>query len=62
MGKVSVKKFKEALDNKDSAMNTLAKSGKKIIGYFCTYTPIEIIYAAGFFPVRITGGSEILSK
>ncbi|MDR4505372.1 MAG: acyl-CoA dehydratase activase [Candidatus Scalindua sp.] len=25
------------------------------IGYFCTYTPVEIIRAAGFHPVRIKG-------
>lgn len=62
MGNVSVKQFKEALDNKNTAMNALAKSGEKIIGYFCTYTPIEIIHAAGFTPVRITGGSGNLSR
>ncbi len=28
------------------------------IGYFCTYTPVEIIRAAGFHPVRIKGGSS----
>lgn len=33
-----------------------AAAGEKCIGYFCTYTPIEIPYAAGFIPVRITGG------
>lgn len=34
--------------------NTMPK-----IGYFCTYTPVEIIRAAGFHPVRIKGdGSE----
>lgn len=27
-----------------------------MIGYFCTYTPVEVIHAAGFVPVRITGG------
>jgi len=29
---------------------------KKIIGYFCTYTPRELIHAAGFLPVRVPGG------
>lgn len=28
------------------------------IGYFCTYTPVEIIRAAGYHPVRIKGSSE----
>ncbi len=33
-------------------------TGKKIIGYFCTNTPEEIIYAAGLIPVRIQGGNK----
>lgn len=36
----------------------IKKSGpteKKSIGWFCTYTPEEIIAASGFKPVRITG-------
>ena len=28
---------------------------KKIIGYFCSYTPEEIIYAAGALPMRLFG-------
>jgi len=28
------------------------------IGYFCTYTPVEIIRAAGYHPVRIKGSNE----
>jgi benzoyl-CoA reductase/2-hydroxyglutaryl-CoA dehydratase subunit BcrC/BadD/HgdB len=27
-----------------------------VIGWFCTYTPIELIHAAGFIPMRIAGG------
>ncbi|MBW1815403.1 MAG: hypothetical protein JRJ39_17740 [Deltaproteobacteria bacterium] len=59
MRNVSIKKFKEALDNKNGELSSLAKSGKKIIGYFCTYTPIEIIHAAGFMPVRVTGDADV---
>jgi len=62
MKNISAKKFKEALDNKNDALNSLARSGKKIIGYFCTYTPIEIIHAAGFLPVRVIGESQTLTK
>jgi len=29
------------------------KQGKKIIGYFCSYVPEEIIHAAGFVPYRM---------
>ena len=30
-------------------------SGKKIVGYTCSYVPPEIFYAAGILPVRIRG-------
>jgi bzd-type benzoyl-CoA reductase N subunit len=33
-----------------------SKSGKKVIGYFCSYTPEEIIHAAGAHPARLFGG------
>lgn len=33
----------------------LKKQGKKIIGYLCAFTPVEIITAAGFMPFRIKG-------
>ena len=29
--------------------------GKKVIGLLCTYVPEELVYAAGMFPVRVTG-------
>ena len=34
------------------------KSGGKVVGYFCTYAPEEIMYAAGVLPVRILGSHE----
>ncbi len=34
------------------------KTGGKVIGYFCTYVPEELIYAAGMLPVRILGSHE----
>ena len=37
------------------------KTGKKILGYFCTNTPEEIIQAAGVLPVRILGSKENIS-
>ncbi len=29
--------------------------GKPVIGYLCTFTPVEIMHAAGVFPFRIAG-------
>ena len=35
-----------------------ARTGNKVFGYFCTYVPEEILYAANILPVRILGGHE----
>ncbi len=34
----------------------------KIVGYFCSYAPEEIIWAAGALPYRILGGGGAVSK
>jgi len=34
------------------------RTGGKVIGYFCTYVPEEILYAADVLPVRILGSHE----
>lgn len=49
--------FKEALDLFPDSLSKLKNMDRPYIGYFCTYTPIELIYAAGFMPVRIFGGA-----
>jgi len=35
-----------------------SRTGGKVVGYFCTYVPEEILYAGGILPVRILGGHE----
>jgi len=42
----------------DYARGWKQRTGGKIIGYFCTYVPEEIIYAADMLPVRILGSHE----
>ncbi|MDY7033118.1 MAG: 2-hydroxyacyl-CoA dehydratase [Thermodesulfobacteriota bacterium] len=34
------------------------RTGGKVVGYFCTYAPVEIFYAADILPVRIFGGHK----
>jgi benzoyl-CoA reductase subunit C len=34
------------------------RTGGKVMGYFCTYVPEEILYAADILPVRILGSHE----
>jgi benzoyl-CoA reductase subunit C len=36
-----------------------ARTGGKIVGYFCTYAPEELMIAAGLLPVRILGSHEV---
>ena len=38
------------------------KKGKKVIGYFCMFAPIELILAADAIPVRVNGGWYDTSK
>jgi benzoyl-CoA reductase subunit C len=42
----------------DYAREWKQKTGGKVIGYFCTYVPEEILYAADVLPVRILGSHE----
>jgi len=38
------------------------RTGKKVIGFFCTYTPEELIFAAGALPFRIFGTSGNITE
>ncbi len=56
MTALSIQPFIEAVRDSRERLAALASGGRKALGYFCTYTPIEFIHAAGFVPVRILGG------
>lgn len=58
MGAPPVGPFAEAWRSHGERLAALAASGQRFLGYFCTYTPIEMLHAAGFVPVRILGGGE----
>jgi benzoyl-CoA reductase subunit C len=56
-----MEKFQEWYEKRhDYAREWKDKTGAKVIGYFCTYAPEEIMYAAGVLPVRILGSHEPL--
>lgn len=53
-------RFEEFADGRKQGflkMKGLKETGQKVAGVFCTYTPAEIIYAAGLVPVSLCGGS-----
>lgn len=39
-----IKPFKESIADSQKRLLALSASGRKIIGYFCTYTPVEILH------------------
>ncbi|MBU1023887.1 benzoyl-CoA reductase, bzd-type, subunit N [bacterium] len=52
-------KFKDWKDNRhDYAKAWRERTGGKVLGYFCTYVPEEILHAANILPVRILGSHE----
>ena len=38
------------------------KTSRKVVGYFCSNVPEEIIHAAGMLPVRLTGSKEPITQ
>ena len=42
----------------DYAKEWQKRTGGRVMGYFCTYAPEEIMYAAGILPVRVLGSHE----
>lgn len=51
--------FEWAYKNRHEYAKDLKKrSGKKLMGYFCTYMPEELMYAAGIVPIRVMGSHE----
>lgn len=52
-------KFRDWEQNRhDYAKAWQERTGGKVLGYFCTYVPEEILIAAGVLPVRILGSHE----
>ena len=50
--------FNEARQKSFMSLYEAKKNGKKVIGTFCSYTPVELIHAAGAIPVGLCGKSE----
>ncbi len=58
---IDLSPFTEAVKNRSERL-TRHSEKQKVFGWFCTYTPIELIHAAGFLPVRIYGGMTTVEK
>jgi benzoyl-CoA reductase/2-hydroxyglutaryl-CoA dehydratase subunit BcrC/BadD/HgdB len=61
MSPIGVEPFVQAINSHGHRLKTLSQSGTKVLGYFCGYTPVELIHAVGFLPARILGGRGTVS-
>ncbi len=57
-----IEPFADICDNPDYARMLAEKGKKPVLGYLCNYTPVELIHACGFTPVRLTGGPGGVEK
>ena len=48
-----MEKFSQAIPLANPWINSWKNEGKKVLGYFCTYIPEEIIHAADILPIRV---------
>jgi len=53
--------FEETVNNRDTPLPRHSEK-QKVFGWFCTYTPIGLIHAAGFLSVRICGGMTTVEE
>ncbi len=54
-----LEEFKHIVEHPyEYAKRVKKETGKKVIGYFCTYAPEELVHAAGALPMRLFGASE----
>jgi len=54
--KSAIRPFEEAFRSRSERLAALNAEGRRMLGYFCTYTPLEVIHAAGLIPIRVLGG------
>jgi bzd-type benzoyl-CoA reductase N subunit len=63
MGEHIVSGLNQIVQNRSDYLRDLKKqTDRKIFGYFCTYTPEELLHAAGIHPVRLFGGTEDITQ
>ena len=57
---MAIEKFQEWYENRhEYQIDWKKRTGGKMIGYLCTYSPEEIYYAFDILPVRILGSHEV---
>ena len=54
--------FHKAVNHLNTQVSGIRPSDRKIIGYLCSYTPEELIFAAGFHPLRLFSSNSPISQ
>jgi len=63
MAEQGIAKVETIYQDRGHRARELKAEGKKIIGYYCCHTPVEIITAAGLVPYQISGNvAETITK
>ncbi len=57
-----LKEFESLSLDDDRALSSLLPGDRVPVGFFCSYVPEELIYAAGGHPFRLMGGSLRISR
>jgi benzoyl-CoA reductase subunit C len=56
----AIERFQEVSANRhEYAKEWKERTGRGVIGWLCSYSPVEVMYAAGMLPVRILGTHEV---
>jgi benzoyl-CoA reductase/2-hydroxyglutaryl-CoA dehydratase subunit BcrC/BadD/HgdB len=52
----SLEQVQQIYEDRARRARRLKAEGRSLIGYLCSFTPVELITAAGLIPYRFTGG------
>jgi len=58
----ALEKLRGAYLDRERAARAVHESGGKVVGYFSHNVPVELIVAAGMFPVRLTGSPDDVTE
>jgi bcr-type benzoyl-CoA reductase subunit C len=54
--------FHKAVNHLNTQVSDIWSPNREIIGYICSYAPEELIYAAGFHPLRLFSSNSAISQ
>ena len=62
MAYASLERFRDITGRNVLALQQAKEAGKKVVGQYCIYSPLEIALAAGAIPVSLCGTKTIPSR